>query len=98
MVRGHVLCIPKKEVDYIFDLEDPIYNELFAFAHRVAKSVKKVCPCRKVGVAVLGLEVPHAHVHLIPMQNEGDMNFHHHVKLTDEEFKQLAAEIAQNLE
>ena len=98
VVRGHVLCIPKKEVDYIFDLEDPLYNELFAFAHRVAKSVKKVCPCRKVGVAVLGLEVPHAHVHLIPMQNEGDMNFHHHVKMTDEEFKQLAAEIAQNLE
>ena len=98
VVRGHVLCIPKKEVDYIFDLEDPLYNELFAFAHRVAKSVKKVCPCRKVGVAVLGLEVPHAHVHLIPMQNEGDMNFHYHVKMTDEEFKQLAAEIAQNLE
>ena len=80
VVRGHVLCIP---------------NELLAFAHRVAKGIKEVCPCRKVGMAVLGLEVPHAHVHLIPMQNEGDMNFHHHVKLTDEEFKALAEQLAK---
>ena len=98
VVKGHVLCIPKKEVDYIFDLDEDLYCQLQHFTHRVAKGLKNVCPCVKVGVAVLGLEVPHAHVHLIPMQNEGDMNFHHHVKLTDEEFKQLAAEIAQNLE
>ena len=98
VVRGHVLCIPKKEVDYIFDLDDPLYNELFAFAHHVAHAVKQVCPCRKVGMAVLGLEVPHAHIHLIPMQQEGDMNFHHHVKLTDEEFRQLAKELSQALE
>ena len=95
VVRGHVLCIPKKEVDYIFDLDDPLYNELFDFAHRVARSVKQVCPCRKVGMAVLGLEVPHAHVHLIPMQSEGDMNFHHHVKLTNEEFIDLADQLAK---
>ena len=98
LAEGHTLVIPKKEVDYIFDLDDPLYNELFAFAHRVAKSVKKVCPCRKVGVAVLGLEVPHAHVHLIPMQNEGDMNFHHHVQLTDEEFRTLADQLAKALQ
>ena len=95
VVRGHVLCIPKKEVDYIFDLDDALYNELFDFAHRVARSVKEVCPCKKVGVAVLGLEVPHAHVHLIPMQSEGDMNFHHHVQLTDDEFRTLADQLAK---
>ncbi|MBQ6069010.1 MAG: HIT family protein [Bacteroidales bacterium] len=95
VVRGHVLCIPKKEVDYIFDLDDALYNELFDFAHRVARSVKQVCPCKKVGVAVLGLEVPHAHVHLIPMQSEGDMNFHHHVQLTDDEFRTLADQLAK---
>jgi histidine triad (HIT) family protein len=95
VVRGHVLCIPKQEVDYIFDLDDPLYDELFAFAHRVARAVKQVCPCRKVGMAVLGLEVPHAHVHLIPMQNEGDMNFHHHVQLTPDEFSTLADQLAK---
>lgn len=96
--KGHVLCIPKKEVDYLFDLDEQIYGELTQFARRVAQSIKKVCPCQKVGVAVLGLEVPHAHIHLIPLQNEGDMNFHNHVKLTEEEFKQLAAELAANFE
>ena len=96
--KGHVLCIPKKEVDYLFDLDGQLYGELTQFARRVAKSIKKGCPCRKVGVAVLGLEVPHAHIHLIPLQNEGDMNFHNHVKLTEEEFKQLAAELAANFE
>ncbi len=96
--KGHVLCIPKKEVDYLFDLDEQLYGELTQFARRVAHSIKKVCPCQKVGVAVLGLEVPHAHIHLIPLQNEGDMNFHNHVKLTEEEFKQLAAELAANFE
>lgn len=96
--KGHVLCIPKKEVDYLFDLDEQLYGELTQFARRVAQSIKKVCPCQKVGVAVLGLEVPHAHIHLIPLQNEGDMNFHNHIKLTEEEFKQLAAELAANFE
>lgn len=94
VVKGHVLCIPKKEVDYLFDLDEELYTELQCFARRVAKSIKEVCPCTKVGVAVLGLEVPHAHIHLMPLQSEGDMDFHHHVKLTDEEFKQLAADLA----
>ena len=96
--KGHVLCIPKKEVDYLFDLDEQLYGELTQFARRVAKSIKKDCPCQKVGVAVLGLEIPHAHIHLIPLQNEGDMNFHNHIKLTEEEFKQLAAELAANFE
>lgn len=94
VVKGHVLCIPKKEVDYLFDLDEGLYTELQCFARRVAKSIKAVCPCTKVGVAVLGLEVPHAHIHLMPLQSEGDMDFRHHVKLTDEEFKQLAADLA----
>ena len=96
--KGHVLCIPKKEVDYLFDLDEQLYGELTLFARRVAKSIKKVCPCKKVAVAVLGLEVPHAHIHLIPIQSEGDMNFRNHQKLTDEEFKQLAAARAANFE
>lgn len=96
--KGHVLCIPKKEVDYLFDLDEKTYGELTQFARRVAKSIKKVCPCLKVGVAVLGLEVPHAHIHLIPLQSEGDLNFRNHVKLTEEEFKQLAADLAANFE
>lgn len=98
VVRGHVLCIPKKEVDYIFDLDEQLYVELSAFAQRVAKALKKVCPCVKVGMAVLGLEVPHAHIHLIPMQSEADLNFHHHVKLTDEEFKELAEKLSKAFE
>ncbi len=96
--KGHVLCIPKKEVDYLFDMDEQQYCLLAQFARRVAKSIKKVCPCKKVGVAILGLEVPHAHIHLIPLQNEGDMNFHNHIKLTDEEFRQLAADLAANFE
>jgi histidine triad (HIT) family protein len=98
VTKGHVLCIPKKEVDYIFDLDERSYDELALFARRVAKCIKKVCPCKKVGMAVLGLEVPHAHIHLIPLQSEGDMDFHHHVKLTEEEFNKLAADLAAAFE
>lgn len=98
VAKGHVLCIPKKEVDYIFDLDEDLYGELQQFARRVAKSIKKVCPCTKVGVAVLGLEVPHAHIHLIPLQTEGDMNFRNHVKMEQQEFVELAAALAANFE
>ncbi len=98
VAKGHVLCIPKQEVDYIFDLDEKSYCELQAFARRVAKSIKKVCPCTKVGMAVLGLEVPHAHIHLIPLQTEGDMNFRNHVKMEQEEFVELAAAIADKFE
>lgn len=75
LVMGHVLVIPKKEIDYIFDMEDDLYAGLTLFAKKVAQGVKAAFPCRKVGVAVIGLEVPHAHIHLIPMNNVSDMNF-----------------------
>lgn len=75
VAEGHVLVIPKKEVDYIFDLDEADYESLQRFARRVAIGLKKAILCRKVGVAVLGLEVPHAHIHLIPMQTEADMDF-----------------------
>jgi histidine triad (HIT) family protein len=75
LVEGHVLVIPKKEVDYIFDIDDETYAGLMIFAKIVAEGVKKAIPCKKVGVSVIGLEVPHAHVHLIPMNAVSDMNF-----------------------
>jgi histidine triad (HIT) family protein len=75
LAEGHVLVIPKKEVDYIFDLDDETYTGLQIFAKIVATAIKKAIPCKKVGVAVIGLEVPHAHIHLIPMNRVDDMNF-----------------------
>ncbi len=72
---GHTLVIPKHEVDYIFDLSDEELADMMVFAKRVAAAIKRAVPCRKVGVTVIGLEVPHAHIHLVPMQREGDMNF-----------------------
>ena len=72
---GHTLVVPKEETDYIFDIDDAQLGEMMVFAKHVAAGIKKAIPCRKVGVAVLGLEVPHAHIHLIPIQNEGDMDF-----------------------
>jgi len=75
LVMGHVLVIPKKEVDYIFDMDDALYTGLMQFAKRVAAAVKIAFPCKKVGVAVIGLEVPHTHIHLIPMNAVSDMNF-----------------------
>ncbi len=75
LVEGHVLVIPKKEVDYIFDLDDETYLGLHAFAKRVAVAIRKAIPCQRVGVAVIGLEIPHAHIHLVPMNNMDDINF-----------------------
>lgn len=75
LVMGHALVIPKKEIDYIFEMEDELYSGLTLFAKKVARAVKIAFPCKKVGVAVIGLEVPHAHIHLIPMNNVSDMNF-----------------------
>lgn len=95
VAKGHVLCIPKREVDYLFDLDEEQYSELQQFARRVAIGLKKVCPCTKVGVAVLGLDVPHAHIHLIPLQKEGDLNFRNHIEMASEEMIALAEEIAQ---
>ncbi|MDO8951337.1 MAG: HIT domain-containing protein [Draconibacterium sp.] len=96
--KGHTLVIPKKEVDYIFDLEDDIYIGLQAFAKKVAVGLKKAIPCEKVGVLVLGLEVPHAHIHLIPMQNEADLlNFSKKLKFTPEEFQKIKELISANI-
>ena len=75
LAKGHTLAIPKKEVDYIFDMEDDLYTGLQLFAKKVARSVQKVVPCKRIGVAVIGLEVPHTHIHLVPINNVGDINF-----------------------
>ena len=92
--KGHTLVIPRKEVDYIFDMEDKDLAEFEVFAKKVAKAIKAAFPCKKVAQVVLGLEVPHAHIHLIPMQNEKDMLFSNpKLKLTDEEFKTVAEAI-----
>ena len=98
VVRGHVLCIPKKEVDYIFDLDDAMFCDLHLFAKRVAKGLKKVCPCIKVGEAVVGIDVPHVHIHLMPLYKPGDLNFGHHVEMSPDELKVLAAEIGSAIE
>jgi len=75
LVKGHVLVIPKKETDYIFDIEDIDLGEMMIFAKTVAKKIKNAIPCKRIGVAVIGLEVPHAHIHLVPMNDVGDINF-----------------------
>lgn len=91
---GHTLVIPKQEVDYIFDLDADAYAGLWAFARRVAAAVEAAVPCRRVGIAVIGLEVPHTHIHLIPLNRVGDINFERPpLTLPSEELAQLAAEI-----
>lgn len=95
VVNGHVLCIPKKETDYIFDLENEEYAKLFLFSKIVATGLKKVVDCKKIGVSVVGLEVPHAHIHLIPMNSIDDMSFTKtRVELSADEFINLAKKIA----
>ena len=91
--KGHTLVIPKQQVDYIFDLEEELYIGLMAFARKVAVAVEKVVPCKRIGVAVVGLEVPHAHVHLIPLNSMQDMNFANKQKFSKEEFEETAAKI-----
>ena len=95
--KGHTLCIPKREVDKIFDLEEEEYMELMAFSRKVALAIEKTVPCKRIGVAVVGLEVPHVHVHLIPLHDMDDMRFQRKTSLTKEEFSDLAAQIAANL-
>lgn len=98
LVKGHTLVIPKQEVDYIFDLNDEDLAAMQVFAKKVARAIGKVFPCIKVGQAVLGLEVPHAHIHLIPMQTEKDMLFSNpKLKLTGEEFEAIATAIRAEL-
>lgn len=95
--KGHVLVIPKIAVDYIFDMEDDHLSGLMNFAKSVAIGLKKTIPCKKVGVAVIGLEVPHAHVHLIPMNSVSDMDFSHKLTLSAEELQETASQIRENL-
>ena len=98
VAKGHVLVIPKKETDYLFDLDDHSYTELQLFTKKVAHGLKEAIPCAKVGVMVLGLEVPHAHIHLVPMQSEADLlNFSDKKKFTSKEFAETAALIAQHI-
>ncbi|MBJ2194082.1 MAG: HIT family protein [Muribaculaceae bacterium] len=96
---GHTLVVPKKETDYIFDMDDDELGDMMVFAKKVAKAIKVAIPCRKVGVTVLGLEVPHAHIHLVPLQKEGDMDFR--CKISDPDparMKELAEAISSNVE
>lgn len=91
---GHVLVIPKKETDYIFDIDDEEYMNMWLFAKKVSKAIKKVFPCPKVGVAVVGLEVAHAHIHLMPLNQVSDLNFEKpKLSLSVEEFEKIAADL-----
>ncbi len=95
--KGHTLCIPKKEVDKLFDLDEASYNGLMQFSRTVALALKKAVPCKRVGVSVIGLEVPHAHVHLIPLQSMEDARFIQKVTLSKEEFETTAEAIKAEL-
>lgn len=95
--KGHTLCIPKQEINKIFDMEEDHYLGLMQFARKVAKAIEKTVPCKRIGVAVVGLEVPHVHVHLIPLHDMDDMRFQRKVTLTQEEFESLAKSIQSNL-
>lgn len=98
VAKGHTLVIPKREVDYIFALDDNEIADMMVFAKNVAKAIEKAVPCKRIGVAVIGLEVPHAHIHLIPINQEGDMDFKkEHVHMTEEEFKEIQKRIVENL-
>ncbi len=94
--KGHTLCIPKKEVDKLFDLDEETYAALFVFSKKVAEAIEKVVPCERVGLAVVGLEVPHVHVHLIPLNQMGDMSFSNKVPMSPSEMADLASQIAKN--
>jgi histidine triad (HIT) family protein len=99
LVKGHTLVVPKKEVDYIFDLDEETYSGLQLFAQKVAKAIKEAIPCKRIGVAVLGMEVPHAHIHLVPLQNESDLRFSNpKLQLSPEEFEKIRKSISEKIE
>ena len=93
VVKGHTLVVPRKEIDYIFDMDDKDLAAFEVFAKKVARAIKAAFPCKKVAEVVLGLEVNHAHIHLLPINSEADVDFHYHVKLTDDEQREVAAKI-----
>ncbi|KAF2329543.1 HIT family protein [Flavobacterium ginsenosidimutans] len=95
--KGHTLCIPKQEIDKIFDMDEELYLGLMKFSKKVAAALEKTVPCKRIGIAVVGLEVPHAHVHLIPLNHMDEMRFIDKVSLSKEEFEVLAKDIQSNL-
>ncbi len=98
LAKGHTLVIPRKEINYIFDLEDDLLAGMHVFSKRIAKAIEKVVPCKRIGIAVLGLEVPHAHIHLIPINRIDDINFARpKLQLTNEEMADIAGKIRQEL-
>lgn len=98
LAKGHTLVVPKVQVDYIFKLEDEMLAEMMVFAKRIAAAIEANVPCERIGIAVIGLEVPHTHIHLVPINKVGDLNFANpKCKLSEEEFKEIAAKIAQSV-
>jgi histidine triad (HIT) family protein len=96
--EGHTLVTPKREIDYLFDLDDECLAGMIVFAKKIAAAIKEACPCNRVGVAVIGLEVPHAHIHLVPMDSMDDINFKKtKLKLTQEKFKEIADNISKRV-
>ena len=95
--KGHTLVVPKKEVDNLFDLDEETYNGLMSFSRKVALAIGKIIPCNRVGVSVIGLDVPHVHVHLIPLNGLEDMQFIKKVNLEQEEFVEIASAICENI-
>lgn len=95
--KGHTLCVPKQEIDKIFEMDKEHYTRLMSFSYDVAKAIEKAIPCKRVGVAVVGLEVPHVHVHLIPLQDMDDMRFQRKASLSKEEFEETALSISKHI-
>jgi histidine triad (HIT) family protein len=95
--KGHTLCIPKQEIDKIFEIQDDLYIGLMKFSKKIAVALEKTIPCKRIGMSVIGLEVPHAHVHLIPLNEMDDMRFQNKVSMSKEEFETLAQNIQNNL-
>ncbi|QIK59355.1 HIT family protein [Dysgonomonas sp. HDW5A] len=99
MAKGHVLVIPKHETDYLFDLDDDVLSEMIVYSKKIAKAIQRAVPCKRIGLMVIGMEVPHAHIHLIPINAERDMNLSNpRLKLLEDEFQQITKDIISELE